>query len=79
MKGSPRCESTSVSPCPGKCFAVAMTPPSCSPRATAEAMELLAPGGGYVFTQVHNIQMGTPPENILAMFDAAQKFGRYMH
>ncbi len=44
-----------------------------------EAMELLAPGGGYVFTQVHNIQMGTPPENILAMFEAAQKFGSYMH
>ena len=34
-----------------------------------------APGGGYVFTQVHNIQPGVPPENIAAMFDAAWEFG----
>jgi len=37
----------------------------------------LAPGGGFVFTQVHNIQPGVPPENIAAMFDAAMAFGRY--
>ena len=30
--GSSRCESTSVSPWPGKCLAQAATPPSCSPR-----------------------------------------------
>ena len=36
-----------------------------------------APGGGYVFTQVHNIQPGVPPENIEAMFDAALEFGAY--
>jgi len=34
-----------------------------------------APGGGFVFTQVHNIQPGVPPENIVAMFDAAREFG----
>ncbi len=37
----------------------------------------LAPGGGFVFTQVHNIQADVPPENIMAMVDAAQEFGRY--
>jgi uroporphyrinogen decarboxylase len=37
----------------------------------------LAPGGGCVFTQVHNIQPGVPPENIAAMFDAALEFGGY--
>jgi len=37
----------------------------------------LAPGGGFVFTQVHNIQAGVPPENIEAMFDAAWEFGKY--
>lgn len=31
----------------------------------------LAPGGGYVFAPVHNIQAGVPPENIAALFDAA--------
>ena len=37
MSGSPRCESTSVSPCPGKCLRVATTPPACRPRTQAEA------------------------------------------
>ena len=35
----------------------------------------LAPGGGFVFNQVHNIQADVPPENIEAMFDAAREFG----
>lgn len=30
-----------------------------------------APGGGYVFASVHNIQAKVPPENIIAMFDTA--------
>jgi len=30
-----------------------------------------------VFNQVHNIQANVPPENILAMFDAAYEFGAY--
>jgi len=37
----------------------------------------LAPGGGFVFTQVHNIQVGVPPENIMAMYDAVREFGAY--
>jgi len=32
-------------------------------------------GRGFVFTQVHNIQPGVPPENIVAMYDAALEFG----
>ncbi len=31
--------------------------------------------GGYVFTQVHNIQQDVPVENIEAMFEAAHEFG----
>jgi uroporphyrinogen decarboxylase len=34
-------------------------------------VEAFAPGGGYVFAPVHNIQAGVPPENIEAMFDTA--------
>ena len=30
----------------------------------------LAPGGGFVFAPVHNIQAFVPPENVLAAFDA---------
>jgi uroporphyrinogen decarboxylase len=40
-------------------------------------IEIFAPGGGYVFCQVHNIQANVPPENIVAMFEAALEFGRY--
>lgn len=35
------------------------------------------PGGGYVFNNCHNIQAGVPPENIVALFDAAYEFGGY--
>ncbi len=32
--------------------------------------------GGFVFTQVHNIQQDVPVENVEAMFEAAYEFGR---
>ena len=37
----------------------------------------LAPGGGFVFNTVHNIQADVPPENILAMWQAVHDFGVY--
>ena len=37
----------------------------------------LAPGGGYVLASVHNVQAEVPPENVVAMFDAALEYGRY--
>lgn len=40
-------------------------------------IEDLAPGGGFVFAAVHNIQGNVPPENILAMWDAWNKYGVY--
>ncbi len=40
-------------------------------------VEAFKPGGGYVFNNVHNVQSEVPPENVLAMFDAAHEFGRY--
>jgi uroporphyrinogen decarboxylase len=40
-------------------------------------IEDLAPGGGFVFTQVHDIQANTPPRNIVAMLEAALEFGAY--
>ena len=40
-------------------------------------LEALAPGGGYVFNTVHNIQSEVPPENIMAMWEALHEFGRY--
>jgi uroporphyrinogen decarboxylase len=42
-----------------------------------ERMTIFAPGGGFVFNQIHVIQHGVPPRNILAMVDSAFEFGRY--
>ncbi len=36
-----------------------------------------APGGGFVFNQVHNIQPEVPPQNVVAMLEAAAEFGSY--
>jgi hypothetical protein len=36
--------------------------------------ETFARQGGFVFNSVHNIQAGTPVENIVAMFDAVHEF-----
>ena len=38
--------------------------------------EILAPGGGFVFSQVHNILPNVPPRNIVAMIEAARTFRR---
>jgi uroporphyrinogen decarboxylase len=37
----------------------------------------LAPGGGYVFAQVHDIQPEVPPQNIMAMIEAVDEYGEY--
>lgn len=37
----------------------------------------LAPGGGFVFATVHNIQEDVPVENVLALFEALRDFGNY--
>jgi uroporphyrinogen decarboxylase len=42
-------------------------------REVEEKMEILAPGGGFVFCQVHNIMPETRPENILAMYETFKK------
>lgn len=39
-----------------------------------ERLEIFAPGGGYVFNTVHNIQARTPVNNLLAMFEALDEF-----
>lgn len=40
-------------------------------------IEALAPGGGFVFSSVHNIQAEVPPQNIQAMIEALKDFGLY--
>jgi uroporphyrinogen-III decarboxylase len=36
--------------------------------------EIFAPGGGFVFNTIHNVQAKTPVENIVAMIDAVHEF-----
>ena len=42
-----------------------------------ERIRLFAPGGGFVFNPIHNVQQGTPPANIAAAYDTARAAGRY--
>ncbi len=55
--------------------------PTASPETVREEvrknLEVWKPGGGYVFNNVHNIQAGVPPQNIVALFEAAYEFGFY--
>jgi uroporphyrinogen-III decarboxylase len=39
-----------------------------------QRIDTLAPGGGFVFTSIHNVQAATPIENLLAMFDAISEY-----
>jgi uroporphyrinogen decarboxylase len=42
-----------------------------------ERIRIFGPGGGFVFNQVHNIQEDVPVDNLLAMYDAVDAYGRY--
>jgi len=67
------------------CFWGAMDTTDILPHGAKEAVQnevrkiiqTLAPGGGFVLASVHNLQPDIPPENIIAMFDAALKYGAY--
>ena len=40
-----------------------------------EMIKIYAPGGGFVYSQIHNIQADISPEKILAFFDTGLKYG----
>ncbi len=42
-----------------------------------ETLEIMMQGGGYHFAPTHAIQDNTPTENVIAMYNAAHKHGRY--
>ena len=41
-----------------------------------ERLKIFAPGGGFVFNTIHNIQWSTPVENILAIFEAIREYNK---
>jgi len=59
------------------------TLPFGAPREVREEVlrrcEIFAPGGGFVFNAIHNLQAGTPVENIVAMLDAVHEFNGVSH
>ncbi|MFA5043342.1 MAG: uroporphyrinogen decarboxylase family protein [Kiritimatiellia bacterium] len=46
-------------------------------RQVHERLRCFAPGGGFVFDAIHNIQAGTPLANVQALYKALNEFGRY--
>ena len=40
-------------------------------------IDIMGPGGGYMLGAVHTVMNDVPPENVIAMVDAAAEFGRY--
>jgi len=42
-----------------------------------KVLDIMAPGGGFVFAPVHNIQDDVSPENFWAMWETLQEYGKY--
>jgi uroporphyrinogen decarboxylase len=53
--------------------------PSKNPKEVKEdvkrRIDIFAKDGGFVFAPIHNVQADAPPENIVAMLEAAYEFG----
>ena len=43
-------------------------------KMSKQMLDIFAPGGGYVFSQVHNIEACVPAENVLAAFETAKNY-----
>lgn len=42
-----------------------------------ERIQALAPGGGYILAPANHLQPDVPPDNVIALYEAARKLGRY--
>jgi uroporphyrinogen decarboxylase len=42
-----------------------------------KTLEIMMPGGGYCFAPTHSLQDNSPTENVVAMYEAAVKYGTY--
>lgn len=40
-------------------------------------LKIMMPGGGYCFAPTHALQDNSPTENVLAMYEAARKYGQF--
>jgi len=39
-------------------------------------VQVLGEGGGYILAPCHNIQAVSPPENVVAMYEAGYEYGQ---
>lgn len=42
-----------------------------------KTLDIMMPGGGYAFAPTHQLQDNSPTENVVAMYETAQKHGTY--
>jgi uroporphyrinogen decarboxylase len=47
-------------------------------RNVRETLEIMMSGGGYALAPTHMLQDNSPTENVLAMYETARTYGRYM-
>ena len=40
-------------------------------------LEIMAPGGGFVFASVHNVTEGAPADNVITAYETAYRYGGY--
>ena len=45
--------------------------------AARERIAIAGPGGGYILSTACSIPPAAPPENVLALTEAAERFGHY--
>ena len=57
------------------------TPPWTTVEETVETvrdtLEVMMPGGGYAFSPTHMFQDNSPTVNVVALYEAVHRFGRY--
>ena len=46
-------------------------------RNVRETLDVMMPGGGYILSPTHSIQDNSPTENVVAMYEAARRYGQY--
>ena len=54
---------------------VAYGTPADVERNVRETLEILMPGGGYMLSPSHQLQDNSPVENVIALYQAAHRFG----
>jgi uroporphyrinogen-III decarboxylase len=59
-------------------YVIKMGTPQDVENMVRKAMEIAAPGGGFIFGTSDSIREGTPRENVRMYFEAARKYGKMM-